>query len=75
MVNSGEPGKLEQRMVMEYGITLNGVWLPLAMLGACGPMVPGMRRSPRPPPTRSGYSSCTPWPTGTTRLACTAARA
>ena len=32
MVSSGEPGKLEQRMVVEYGITLDGVWLPLAML-------------------------------------------
>lgn len=32
MVSSGEPSKLEQRMVVEYGITLDGVWLPLAML-------------------------------------------
>ena len=32
MVSSGEPGKLEQRMVVEYGINLDGVWLPLAML-------------------------------------------
>jgi hypothetical protein len=32
MENSGEPGKLEQRMVVEYGITLDGVWLPLPML-------------------------------------------
>jgi len=32
MVSSGEPGKLEQRMVVEYGITLDGVWLPLPML-------------------------------------------
>ena len=32
MVSSGEPGKLEQRMVVEYGISLDGVWLPLAML-------------------------------------------
>ena len=32
MVSSGEPGKLEQRMVVEYGIALDGVWLPLAML-------------------------------------------
>jgi hypothetical protein len=28
----GEPGKLEKRMVVEYGIALDGVWLPLAML-------------------------------------------
>jgi hypothetical protein len=28
----GEPGKIEKRMVVEYGITLDGVWLPLAML-------------------------------------------
>ena len=32
MVDSDEAGKLEQRMVVEYGITLDGVWLPLAML-------------------------------------------
>jgi hypothetical protein len=32
MVSSGEPGKIEKRMVVEYGITLDGVWLPLAML-------------------------------------------
>jgi hypothetical protein len=32
MVSSDEPGKLEQRMVVEYGISLDGVWLPLAML-------------------------------------------
>jgi len=32
MVSSGEAGKLEKRMVVEYGITLDGVWLPLAML-------------------------------------------
>ena len=32
MMSSGEPGKLEQRMVVEYGITLDGVWLPLPML-------------------------------------------
>jgi len=29
MVSSGEPGKIEKRMVVEYGITLDGVWLPL----------------------------------------------
>jgi hypothetical protein len=29
---SGEDGKLEKRMVVEYGITLDGVWLPLPML-------------------------------------------
>jgi hypothetical protein len=28
----GEGGELEQRMVVEYGVTLDGVWLPLAML-------------------------------------------
>ena len=32
MVNSGEYGKLEKRMVVEYGISLDGVWLPLGML-------------------------------------------
>jgi hypothetical protein len=32
MVSSGEAGKIERRMVVEYGITLDGVWLPLAML-------------------------------------------
>ena len=32
MVSSGEPNKLEKRMVVEYGITLDEVWLPLAML-------------------------------------------
>ena len=31
-VDGGEPGKIEKRMVVEYGITLDGVWLPLAML-------------------------------------------
>jgi len=29
---SGEDGKLEKRMVVEYGIALDDVWLPLAML-------------------------------------------
>ena len=32
MVSSGESGKIEKRMVVEYGISLDGVWLPLAML-------------------------------------------
>jgi hypothetical protein len=32
MMSSGEPGKIEKRMVVEYGVTLDGVWLPLAML-------------------------------------------
>jgi hypothetical protein len=32
MVSSSESGKIEKRMVVEYGITLDGVWLPLAML-------------------------------------------
>ena len=31
-MDSGEGRKLEKRMVVEYGITLDGVWLPLAML-------------------------------------------
>jgi hypothetical protein len=31
-VDSGEGSKLEKRMVVEYGITLDGIWLPLAML-------------------------------------------
>jgi hypothetical protein len=29
---SGEDRELEQRMVVEYGVTLDEVWLPLAML-------------------------------------------
>jgi hypothetical protein len=33
---SGEAGKIEKRMVVEYGITLDGVWLPLAMLRRLG---------------------------------------
>jgi hypothetical protein len=32
MMSSGEPGNIEKRMVVEYGITLDGVWLPLATL-------------------------------------------
>ena len=32
MTSNGEPGKIEKRMVVEYGITLDGIWLPLAML-------------------------------------------
>lgn len=35
-----DPIKIEKRMVVEFGITLDGVWLPLAMLrrlGAHGP--------------------------------------
>lgn len=32
MMSSGEPGKIEKRMVVEYGIALDGVWLPLPML-------------------------------------------
>src|ERR1700688_5296280 len=32
MVSSGEPVKIEKRMVVEYGIALDGVWLPLPML-------------------------------------------
>ena len=35
MVSSGEIRKIEKiekRMVVEYGVTLDGVWLPLAML-------------------------------------------
>jgi hypothetical protein len=39
----GEGSRLEKRMVVEYGITLDGVWLPLAMLrrlGAHGPWDP-----------------------------------
>ena len=32
MVSSGESGKIEKRMVVEYGISLDGVRLPLAML-------------------------------------------
>jgi hypothetical protein len=32
MTSDGEPGPIEKRMVVEYGITLDGIWLPLAML-------------------------------------------
>jgi hypothetical protein len=32
MVSNDDPGKIEKRMVVEYGITLDGVWLPLDML-------------------------------------------
>jgi hypothetical protein len=32
MDSGAEPGQIEKRMVVEYGITLDGVWLPLAML-------------------------------------------
>jgi hypothetical protein len=32
MMSGGEIAKIEKRMVVEYGITLDGVWLPLAML-------------------------------------------
>jgi len=41
--SSGEAGKIEKRMVVEYGITLDGAWLPLAMLrrlGTHGPWDP-----------------------------------
>jgi hypothetical protein len=31
-VVSGEGKPIEKRMVVEYGVTLDGVWLPLAML-------------------------------------------
>ena len=31
-MTSGESAQIEKRMVVEYGITLDGVWLPLAML-------------------------------------------
>jgi hypothetical protein len=36
MTSGGEPAQIEQRMVVEYGITLDGVWLPLAMLRRLG---------------------------------------
>jgi hypothetical protein len=32
MTSADEPGQIEKRMVVEYGITLDGIWLPLAML-------------------------------------------
>jgi hypothetical protein len=35
-VVTGEGNRLEQRMVVEYGVTLDGVWLPLAMLRRLG---------------------------------------
>lgn len=36
MTNGGEPAQIGKRMVVEYGITLDGVWLPLAMLRRLG---------------------------------------
>jgi hypothetical protein len=35
MTSGGEPAQIEQRMVVEYGITLDGVWL--RRLGTHGP--------------------------------------
>jgi hypothetical protein len=35
-VSEGEPQRVEKRMVVEYGITLDAVWLPLAMLRRLG---------------------------------------
>jgi hypothetical protein len=32
MTSGEEPAQIEKRMVVEYGVTLDGVWLPLAML-------------------------------------------
>ena len=32
MVSGDEGRQIEKRMVVEYGVTLDGVWLPLAML-------------------------------------------
>jgi hypothetical protein len=32
MTSGEEPAQIEKRMVVEYGITLDGIWLPLAML-------------------------------------------
>ncbi len=32
MTSGEEPAQIEKRMVVEYGITLDGVWLPLATL-------------------------------------------
>ncbi len=54
MAAEGEAGqrsitvKVEQRMVVEYGITLDGVWLPLALLRgleAHGPWGPPFTRA------------------------------
>jgi hypothetical protein len=42
-VGSDEVRTIEKRLVVEYGITLDGVWLPLAMLrrlGTHGPWDP-----------------------------------
>jgi hypothetical protein len=36
LMSGGEIGKIEKRMVVEYGITLDSVWLPLAMLRRLG---------------------------------------
>ena len=51
MTSGGEPAQIEKRMVVEYGVTLDGVWLPLAMLrrlGTHGPWDNRSRRSPVP---------------------------
>ena len=71
MVSGDEGRKVEQRMVVEYGVTLNGVWLPLAMLRRLTAHGPWTRRSLRQPRIRSGCSSCTPSRRGTTGPACT----
>jgi hypothetical protein len=36
MVSSGKAESIEKRLVVEYGTTLDGVWLPLAMLRRLG---------------------------------------
>lgn len=45
--------QVETRMVVEYGITVDGVWLPFALLRRLEGHGPWSARSPRPPPTRS----------------------
>ena len=36
MASSGKAESIEKRLVVEYGTTLDGVWLPLAMLRRLG---------------------------------------
>ena len=72
---SDEGRTLEKRMVVEYGVTLDHVWMPLDMLRRSVRTAPGVPRSPRRTPTRSGYCWRTAWPSGTTRPGCTGASA
>ena len=71
MVSSGESGKIEKRMVVEYGINRNGVWLPLAMLRRL--RTHGTRDAPftEASTDQERVLLCTPSPSGITRPAWT----